>query len=827
MKKILLVLCCVLTAVCSIAQAVGTNSLSKKSIQATRTAKPPKIDGFINDTVWQKAAVAKDFIMNSPDFGKPASLPAEVRLLYDDEAIYVAAFLKDDPKLIRRQLTARDGEQRQDVDFFGVFFDTYNDDQNGFQFTVTSRNVQTDGRVSPAVSGGWGPPSDYSWDAVWESNVQIVENGWTVEMKIPYISLRFAKVEIQNWGINFQRFSRRLNESSYWNPIDPNQAGFVNQFGDLTGLTNLVPPLRLSFLPYVTAGARSVPKADGTVQRDVLRNGGMDIKWGVNESFTYDGTLIPDFGQVISDNVILNLSPFEVMFQENRPFFTEGTELFNKAGLFYSRRIGLTPSGYFSVRRRAEQDPNLRIVKNPGVTQLINASKYSGRNRKNLGIGVFNAVSAPTFALLENTSDGKTERIETEPLTNYNIVVLDQALKNRSSITFTNTNVLRAGTARDANVSSFDFSLFDAKNNFNLAGFARYSKIFSVNPYDGFSTNLAFRKVSGKFQFNFSHLIESDRYDPNDLGFLRAPNESTIRGQISYNQFTPTKNFLSYNYRVGFRNQSLYKPGVWQELMLDARAFYFFKNFWDLSIVYDSKPVWQHDWFELRTPGRMIRMMPWHYFGFNGSTDSRKRLYVEARAGYAYSPAFDTSHFFNYGLGVRFRFSDRFSLSINGSGSTDIGNVGYAFRRETNGEPIVGWRDVKEFTTLVQALYNFTPRMFITLRARHYWSHVKYHRFFNVDAKGNWVDRSFIAGNDENYNAYNLDMFYTWDFMYGSRLIIGWKNWMPQDMFFSGEGFDKYSRNLREVFSRPQGKELTVRLIYFLDYQKLKRKRVS
>jgi len=795
-----------------------------KNITAVRTKVAPKIDGLIKDSVWQQTEPATGFIINSPDYGKPASLRTEVWLLYDDEALYVAAKNYDNPSSVRKQLTARDGEQQQDIDYFSIFLDTYNDDQNGFQFVVTSRNVQSDARISPAIQSMFGLPSDYSWDAVWESNVAFTDEGWTLEMRIPYISLRFSKSEEQRWGINFQRFSRRLNESSFWNPVDPNIAGFVNQFGNVLGITNIEPALRLSFLPYVTTGFRNTPTTRGLVN-EWLRNGGMDVKWGVNESFTFDATLVPDFGQVISDNLILNLSPFEVQFQENRPFFTEGTELFNKAGLFYSRRIGLTPSGYWQVKNRVANDPNLQIIKNPGLTQLINASKFSGRNKKNLGIGVFNAVGAPMMASILNKQTGKTESIETEPLTNYSLIVIDQALKGRSSITFTNTNVMRSGTARDANVSALDFALYDKKNNYGIVGTGRYSKIMGTNPYDGFNTTLSLRKVSGKIQFNVNNNIESDRYDPNDLGFLQAPNEVTSSAQVSYNQFTPTKNFLSYRYSLRVTNQQLYKPFVWQELQVDASAFHFFKNFWDLTIYYVTKPSWQHDYFELRTPGRMIRMMPWHYVGINGSTDSRKRLYAGLELGMGQTPAFRNAEYINYELTLRFRFSDRLSIEWSGSGNSDNGNVGYAFRREANGEPIVGWRDVKQFTTLVSGLYNFTPRMFLTLRARHYWSSVRYERFYNIDAKGYWIDRPFIDGNDNNYNAYNLDLFYTWDFMYGSRLIVGWKNWMPLDRSIDGMRFSKYGQNLVEVFRMPQGRELTARLIYFLDSQKLKRKK--
>src|SRR6476620_6578099 len=171
----------------------------------------------------------------------------------------------------------------------------------------------------------------------------------------------------------------------------------------------------------------------------------MDVKYGISESFTIDATLIPDFGQVVSDNVINNISPFEIQFRENRPFFTEGTELFNKADIFYSRRVGREPTGSQNVLDSVGTGSltNFDILKNPTLTRLYNAVKFSGRTSGNLGVGVFNAVARSERAKIRNTTSGRDSTITTEELTNYNVVVLDQALKNRSHITLTNTNVIR------------------------------------------------------------------------------------------------------------------------------------------------------------------------------------------------------------------------------------------------------------------------------------------------------------------------------------------------------------------------------------------------
>ena len=352
-----------------------------QAIKLSHTSTSPQIDGNLDDLAWKNVQGVAGFIQNFPSFGSSASQKTEVKIVYDNSAIYIGAYLYDDPRLIRNQITARDEEQSKDLDYFSVFLDTYNDHQNGFQFLVTSSNVQTDARLSPSVVTGFGEYGDKTWDAVWDSKVSIKKDGWVVEMKIPYISLRFAKKEAQDWGIQLMRSVRRNNETSFWNPVDPNVNGFVNQFGLLKNLVDIQPPLRLSFSPYVSTGIRNTPENDG-YRTEWLRSGGMDVKYGINESFTLDATLIPDFGQVVSDNVVNNLTPYEVKFEEYRPFFTEGTDIFNKSGLFYSRRIGATPSGYTDVNNMANDDPNIEIIKNPGRRQLYNGIKFSGRTPK-------------------------------------------------------------------------------------------------------------------------------------------------------------------------------------------------------------------------------------------------------------------------------------------------------------------------------------------------------------------------------------------------------------------------------------------------------------
>ena len=795
-----------------------------KTTVAVKVTQAPKIDGVLDDGVWANAPVLGDFIQNSPTFGLPCSQKTEVRIVYDNTAIYVGAYLYDDPALIRKQFTARDGEQQTDVDYFSIFFDTYNDKQNGFQFLVTTANVQTDARLTPSFTGDFGSYGDKTWDAVWESKVSMQPDGWTVEMRIPYISLRFAKKDVQDWGLQLLRFMRRNNESNFWSPVNPKVNGFVNQFGAFTNLQNIVPPLRLSFSPYVTTGYRTTPVGN-TYLNEWLRNGGMDVKYGINESFTLDATLIPDFGQVISDNVVNNLTPYEVQFQENRQFFTEGTEIFNKAKLFYSRRVGAMPGGYYDVLGIADADPNIEIVKNPSRTQLYNAIKFSGRTKKKLGIGIFNAVTAPIHAIIRDRTTNEETKIETESLANYSIIVLDQAFKGRSSLTFTNTNVMRNGDARDANVTALDLALYDKKNMYSFQGTARYSKIWGTDPYDGYNTTVKYGKVSGNWQYYVQGNVESKNYDPNDLGILLAANEISYRGNLSYRKFVPTKNFINYSYSIAPRLQYLYKPYAYSKFDVTATAFWIFRNFWDVTLTSNVIPGWERNYFELRTDGRPLSYPANYIFQVEGSTDSRKRVFVRFGSTYALAPKYNNVYT-GISLGMRYRFSDKFSLDLQTDSHFEENQLGYAFRREVNGEPIVGFRDNRDFTSVLSGIYNFAYRLNLTLRARHYWNRVNYISFHNVDNKGYLLSRLFIPGQDENFNVFNVDAFLTWDFRLGSRLILGYKNWLgEEEMVNIGTGRNTYLKNLGNTFDLRHGNEFTVRFIYFLDYNQLRKKR--
>ncbi len=288
----------------------------KKTLLTIKTATPPTIDGRIDEAIWQGVEPATDFYRFEPESGGHAPVKTEIRVLYDDIALYIAFKMYDpDPSSIQSQLGKRD-DWDVVADWVGVWLNPFNDGANELNFVNTSAGVQIDSKWSPNGN-------DFNWNPVWESNALVDKDGWAVEMAIPFSQMRFPAKDIQTWGFNIARYSASVQEIYTWTYLDKEMDNFAQQTGLLKGIQHLETPLRLSFTPYASASSDRYPVDDGMASSTSYR-GGMDLQYGINESFTLDMTLIPDFGQVQSDNIELNLSPFEIQYNEHRPFFTEG-----------------------------------------------------------------------------------------------------------------------------------------------------------------------------------------------------------------------------------------------------------------------------------------------------------------------------------------------------------------------------------------------------------------------------------------------------------------------------------------------------------------------
>lgn len=775
---------------------------------------PPTIDGQLNDEAWLNASEATNFVTISPNPGNPSQLPSSVKIVYDNFAVYVGARLTEVSKdSIIRQLSNRD--EFENTDLFGVYFDTYNDDINAFGFEVTAAGVQLDVRMSAGND-------DYSWNAVWESKVSLSDDGWIVEMRIPFSAIRFPEQSVQSWGINFFRQIRRTREESYWSEIKPDKNGLVNQFGLLHGVENVEPPLRLQFTPYV-AFYDKIETQNGSSNNSYSIKGGLDLKYGLSEAYTLDMTLIPDFGQVQSDNQVLNLSPFEVQFQERRPFFTEGTELFNKGDFLYTRRIGKTPDGYWDLQNKLGDDE--KIVSNPSETQLLNASKISGRNQNGLGIGILNAVTKAQTATIES-ADGTSRTVETEPLTNYNVLVFDQNLKNNSYVTLVNTNVWRAGSAYDANLTGTQFFARDKANTYGVFGRGAITQQhFADSTQLGHMYNIRLQKQSGNWQGGLQHYVESHTYDPNDLGYLSANNSFNFGLDVSYTMFKPKGAFNRMKHSFWANYNMLYFPRTFSDVNVGYELFFMTKKFFASGIWFESSITEKYDYFEPRTFGRYYIFPTSHAAGFWTSTDYRKKLSFDSNCSFAVFNEKGRSTF-SFKLSPRYRVSDHLMIIYEYNQTFKLNDVGFV--NNVNDSIYLGVRDLTISEQILNANYIFTNRMGLSFRLRHYWSLANYNDYRYLAEDGKLLPAAYtgLDGNNEsmhnvNFNAFNIDMVFRWVFSPGSELNITYKRAILNS---NNEIVRNYADNWVALNQSPLANSINIKLLYFIDAYSLLKK---
>ncbi len=783
-----------------------------KELYAHRIVSPPKIDGDLKEEVWtQVGCSATQFVQRNPHPGGLPTAPTEVKVLYDNNAIYIGAILYDvAADSIMREFTLRDDIGFSDV--FGVYFDTYDDDINAFEFLVTAAGVQID-RKWTAMG------RDESWNAAWLSETKIEGTNWYVEMEIPLSALRFPKKPIQQWGINFRRTIQRNHETNYWNEINPETNGFVNQFGNMSGIMNIKSPIRLSISPYISSYVNHYSgDSENPAGASNKINGGMDLRYGINDAFTLDMILVPDFGQVVSDNRVLNLSPFEVQYGENRQFFKEGTDLFEKGGFFYSRRVGGKPLLYDEVENQLLEQEEILI--NPQESSLINASKVSGRTNSGLGIGIFNGLTQSMYATIKNSESGTQRQVLTAPLTNYNILAIDQNLKNNSYVSLINTHVLRQGNFYDANLTGTTFRFANGRNTFAVSGRGAISQQYGLENEDvyGFTSSLTLAKIGGNFLASITNYIESDTYDPNDLGFLGANNEFRTSANLGYNIYKPFWQLLNLSTDLDVSYRRLYHPFTYTGFDLSAAVRGTFRNYFYVSVNYNTSPFKSYDYFEPRVAGRYFVEPAYNYLGFYMSTDGRNRLALGSSFGYT-DFDFDNKRNIRFGINPRFRVNNMLSFSGSISYNNQLNSIGFAEQQEDL--VTFGRRDINTISNIFNTKFTFNNKMGLSFRMRHYWSSAQYKEFYTLGDQGDLLGSNYQESEDRNYNAFNIDMVYSYTFAPASEISVVWKNSISED---EDAVVHNYFSNVQELKSLPQNNTVSVRLLYYIDYGMLMKK---
>ena len=774
----------------------------KKTLQAKSITENITIDGKVNEKVWETASVASDFIMFEPDNGKPISndKKTEVKVLYDNNAIYISALLYDnEPLKIQKEITNRDVFGVSD--HFSVYINGFNDGQQDFRFFVSAAGVQMD---CLAIEDS----EDFTWDAIWDSEVTLTEFGWVVEMKIPYAALRFSKADKQTWGLNFMREIKRDVQKYTWNKIDTKIGAVIPQAGILQGIESIQTPTRLFLIPYSSAYYQQ-----SDIGSDTTLKAGLDIKYGINDSFTLDAILVPDFGQTKFDNAILNLEPFEQQLEENRPFFTEGTDLFSKGNLFYSRRIGGAPSTEPATASNEE------ITNYPSTVDLLNAVKISGRTEKGLGIGFLNAVTEKTKATILNNDTGEVRKEVIEPLTNYNMLVLDQRFNQNSSVTFVNANTTRNGSFRDANVSGLLFDLNTKKNTYNLYGDFKYSTINTIEDYDGYKAELNFRKTSGKYRYLFSGKYISENYDVNDLGIIFYTNYHNAYASGSYRIVNPTKIFNTFkvnqfvNLEIENTTGKLQTGAIGTEIKATTLKNDYFE------FVLEATPFKTFDFYEPREYGKYVFLPQKVFTAVNFTSNENNAFSIIIQPSFT---KYNEDGRGNYGLylGPKYRFNDRLSIAFAMDYINQSNYRGWVDSNETG--VIFAERNREILQNDLTGKYSLNNKMTINLTARYYWSYSKNHEFFTLLNNGYLTQNNTHAENkDRNFNSWNFDLSYSWWFAPGSEISILYRNYGLE----RADVVEKdLSKNLKSIFNSDLTNVLSISIRYFIDYNSVKNK---
>lgn len=572
----------------------GSHDASVPQAHAVQTSSTIQVDGVLDEAAWMTAEPITEFYQTTLDEGAPVTQPTEVRFLYDDDHIYVGAWLWDDGEVLTR-LARRDAGV-PDADFFVVLFDSYHDHRTAYRFATSPSAMKRDEIVTEGYGGGGGGGfGDTSWDPVWDIESTTTDEGWFVEMRIPFSQLRYRDIPIHQWGLQVERKIRRRGEDTVWAYTPPEERAGVARYGHLFGIEDIAQGKRLELLPFVTARAefKDIPISPEAgfenpyrTGSDLFQNAGLDLKYRLGANLTLDATVNPDFGQVELDPAVINLSAFETRFQERRPFFVEGSEIFrfgdgggSNAQLLYSRRIGRPPQG--SVPGDAE------YTDVPGSTTILGAGKLTMKTAGGWSMGVLNAVTGRETADWVD-AESSTGQTEVEPLTNYFAArARRDAREGAAAFGMIGTAVHRSlgeGALGDRLHSSAFSGGVDGRIEWanrswvlasRLAGSLvqgsssalqrtqRSSARYFARPdaghldFDPEATSLSgmmaqvdLEKQAGVWQGSTGLTLVSPGYEVNDLGFQSAADRMDLGGEISYVQPRETERFRSLRVRL-------------------------------------------------------------------------------------------------------------------------------------------------------------------------------------------------------------------------------------------------------------------------------------
>ena len=831
--------------------------VAPQQVRAVRLSQPVTIDGELREPFWHSAERVTGFVQRDPTEGAVATESTVVYIAYDDAALYIGARLYDPhPDSIVARLARRD--QGTNSDRFQVFIDPYHDKRSGFYFGISAAGTLYDGTL---FNDEW---DDDSWDGVWEGKVTRDATGWTAEMRIPYSQLRFVRHTQYVWGINFRRDIARKNEFDYLVYTPKNGSGFVSRFPDLVGIERIDPPRRIEVMPYMTSRAAFTPHAAGDPFNDgsKLSPGfGADARLGLGSNLTLNATVNPDFGQVEVDPAVVNLSDVETFFNEKRPFFVEGSSIFNFGfggqrnfwgfnwsgpNFFYSRRIGRSLS--------LPSAPDNGFVDGPSGAHILGALKLTGKVAGSWNVGGLTAVTGREQATLVD-STGRRWNQEMEPLAVYGVYRAQKEFnKGREGLGFLTTIDGRSFddvSLRDARNSSSTmvgtdgWIFLDSSKTWVTTAWVAGSRIAGsraritevqrssthyfqqpdaqhvsvdtmATSLDGAAARFTLAKQRGNTFVNSALGVISPGFDVNDLGFLSRT--GYVNMHLGGGQ-TWTKPGKLFRYaEVGgavFRNYDWDGNIIWSGLF--QFGYVQLRNYYGLNwnLAYNPWTVSNR-----RTRGGPLTLTPPGYqFGLDANSDSRKRVTLGAGAGTYYRSGADYD-WYSY-LNVQYLPAPNVSVSVG----PNLSGANYPLQyvdaiADSSATATYGTRYVfarlrqTELSAGVRLNWTYSPALSLQLYAQPLISAGKYDRFKALARPRSYAFDSTAAPSNPDFNFKSLrgNAVLRWEFRPGSTLFFVW----TQSRSASDDNGDfRFGSSMRSMLRAPAENIFMVKATYW------------
>jgi len=742
--------------------------------------KPPFIDGVMDDLVWRQVDWGGGFTQYEPYEGQSPSQSTFFKILYDDNNLYVGIVAYDSvPSEIDRRKSRRDGFEG---DLVGIHIDSHFDKMTAYAFVVSAAGVKSDEMITDDGDG-----FDETWDPIWYTKTSISDTGWAAEMKIPLTQLRFGKKDVHTWGLQCVRHLFRKDELSLWQFIPREDNAWVSKLGELQGIKGIKPKRQVDLIPYVVAQQEYFEEEEGnpyaTGKKSKLA-AGLDGKIGVTNNMTLDFTINPDFGQVEADPSEVNLTAYETFFQEKRPFFIEGNNIYDfqitgggnpysRDNLFYSRRVGRQPHYYPDLDDNEYADV-------PENTTILGAFKLSGKTKKGWSVGVMESLTQREMA--EISQEGVIREEEVEPLTNYFVARLEKDINKGNTVVggmFTSTNRKIENPAIDfipknAYTGGLNFKHYWKDKSWMVAARTVFSSVHgdtiamtnlqesSVRYFQrpdanyihvdstrkslqGQGGTVEFGKVGGgHWQFLSWVTWRSPGLELNDVGYLRSSDEVQQVLWVSYRIWEPFSIFRRIN--INFNQWSGWDFGGRNTFSgINTNVNTQFKNHWFFGggINFDGPSLSKSD---LRGGPSLLLPGGWNYWL---SVDSDPRKKFSAEASYSQYKAFNnTATFRNVGLEFIYRPSNMIRLSLEPFISINDYNLQYVETTEYKNEDryVTAFINQKTFGLVGRIDLSITPDLTIQYYGQPFMASGEYTQF----------NRITDAQADDYYNRYHV-----------------------------------------------------------------------